>query len=175
MTDGAGIAITGLGVAWEDLAPGQRLKTVQRTIREADLVMFTGMTGILPSTAVDATSRGARGEGAAAGVLPMLVYCLAEGLLTDWDRATGLGMDALDLTVERPCHIGDTIRLEMEIVSINGPLAGGRGRVIAYHVVRNQRNEAVIAYRQARLLCGRAERERLAGALSAGDPLAGGG
>ncbi len=162
MSGEAKMDAAGIGVAWEELEPGQRIRTVGRTLREADIVMFTGMTGILPAAAVDAAFNASQDGEAGLGVPPILAYCLAEGLLAGWDRASGLGFDALDLTVEGPCRLGDTIRLELEVVSVSGPLAGGRGRVSAYHVVRNQRGEVVLAYRQTRLLRGRAERDRLA-------------
>lgn len=154
--------VAGVGVAWEELAPGQRIRTVGRTLREADIVIFTGMTGILPAEATDAQFRAAHGGGVPQSVPPILAYCVAEGLLAGWDRATSLGFDALDLTVEGPCRLGDTIHLELEVVSIAGPLPGGRGRVITYNVVRNQHGETLLAYSQARNLRGRAERDRLA-------------
>ena len=37
----------GLGFTWEQLSPGQRFRTLNRTLTETDLVMFTGVTGML--------------------------------------------------------------------------------------------------------------------------------
>ena len=37
----------GLGFTWEQLSPGQRFRTLNRTVTETDLVMFTGVTGML--------------------------------------------------------------------------------------------------------------------------------
>lgn len=162
MSGEGGMEVAGIGVAWEELAPGQRIRTVGRTLREADIVVFTGMTGILPSEVADAEFRTAHGSGSIPSVPPILVYSIAEGLLAGWDRGSGLGFDTLDLTVEGPCRIGDTIHLELELVSVSGPLAGNCGRATTYNVVRNQHGETVLAYRQTRALRGRAERDRLA-------------
>src|SRR5262245_29604022 len=35
----------GLGFTWEQLSPGQRFRTLNRTVTETDLVLFTGVTG----------------------------------------------------------------------------------------------------------------------------------
>ncbi|MFO1189952.1 MAG: hypothetical protein U1E97_10340 [Alphaproteobacteria bacterium] len=161
------VEIVGIGVAWDELLPGQRLRTVGRTLREADIVIFCGLTGLLPAEVVDAEFRSKHGPdsrvaGTPQRVPPILVYSLAEGLLANWDRGSGLGFDALDLTVQAPCRLGDTIHLDLEVVDISGPLPDGRGRVTTYQVVRNQRGEALIAYRQTRVLRGRTERDRLA-------------
>ena len=39
----------GLGFTWEQLSPGQRFRTLNRTVTETDLVLFTGVTGMLES------------------------------------------------------------------------------------------------------------------------------
>ena len=45
----------GLGFTWEQLAPGQRFRTLNRTLTETDLVMFTGVTGMLETIFIDRT------------------------------------------------------------------------------------------------------------------------
>ena len=37
----------GMGFTWEQLSPGQKFRTLNRTITEADLVMFVGCTGMV--------------------------------------------------------------------------------------------------------------------------------
>ena len=45
----------GLGFTWEQLSPGQKFRTLNRTITETDLVMFTGVTGMLEVIFTDHT------------------------------------------------------------------------------------------------------------------------
>jgi hypothetical protein len=45
----------GLGFTWEQLSPGQRFRTLNRTITETDLVLFTGVTGMLETIFIDRT------------------------------------------------------------------------------------------------------------------------
>ena len=45
----------GLGFTWEQLSPGQRFRTLNRTLTETDLVMFTGVTGMLETIFIDRT------------------------------------------------------------------------------------------------------------------------
>ena len=45
----------GLGFTWEQLSAGQRFRTLNRTVTETDLVMFTGVTGMLEVIFTDKT------------------------------------------------------------------------------------------------------------------------
>ena len=45
----------GQGFYWQDLIVGQRFRTHRRTITEADLVGFIGVTGMLEKIFIDAT------------------------------------------------------------------------------------------------------------------------
>ena len=45
----------GQGFYWQDLQVGQRFRTHRRTITEADLVGFIGVTGMLEAIFIDAT------------------------------------------------------------------------------------------------------------------------
>ena len=47
----------GLGFTWEQLSAGQRFRTLNRTITETDLVMFTGVTGMLETIFIDRTNK----------------------------------------------------------------------------------------------------------------------
>jgi len=55
----------GLGFTWEQLSPGQRFRTLNRTVTETDLVLFTGVTGMLESISSTGPSvrRRARSKG----------------------------------------------------------------------------------------------------------------
>ena len=45
----------GLGFTWEQLSPGQRFRTLNRTLTETDLVMFIGVTGMVETIFTDRT------------------------------------------------------------------------------------------------------------------------
>jgi len=51
----------GLGFTWEQLSPGQRFRTLNRTITETDLVLFTGVTGMLETIFIDRTFAAEKG------------------------------------------------------------------------------------------------------------------
>ena len=51
----------GLGFTWEQLSPGQRFRTLNRTLTETDLVLFTGVTGMLETIFIDRTFGGEKG------------------------------------------------------------------------------------------------------------------
>ena len=44
----------GLGFTWEQLSAGQKFRTLNRTITEADLVNFISVTGMLEAIFIDA-------------------------------------------------------------------------------------------------------------------------
>jgi len=50
----------GLGFTWEQLSPVQRFRTLNRTLTETDLVMFTGVTGMLETIFIDRHLRAER-------------------------------------------------------------------------------------------------------------------
>ena len=52
----------GLGFTWEELSPGQRFRTLNRTVTETDLVLFTGVTGMLEIIFTDRTFAAEKGR-----------------------------------------------------------------------------------------------------------------
>ena len=50
-----GMQTLGLGMTWEQLSPGQKFRTLNRTITETDLVMFVGVTGMVEVIFTDHT------------------------------------------------------------------------------------------------------------------------
>jgi len=70
----------GLGFTWEQLSPGQRFRTLNRTITETDLVLFTGVTGMLETIFIDRTFAAEKGAIQGQFVPAALTYSLIEGL-----------------------------------------------------------------------------------------------
>jgi len=146
----------GLGFTWEQLSPGQRFRTLNRTVTETDLVMFTGVTGMLEVIFTDHTFGGDKGAIAGRFVPAALTYSLVEGLLCQsMIQGTGLAMLELKKEVLAPVRVGDTIHGEIEVMSVRPTSKGNRGIVVSRVDVKNQQGEIVITYEATRMLAGR--------------------
>ena len=145
----------GLGFTWEQLSPGQRFRTLNRTITETDLVMFTGVTGMLEAIFVDRTFAAGKGAIQGAFVPAALTYSLIEGLLCQtMIQGTGLAMLELTKKVVAPVRVGDTVHGEIEVTSVRPTSKGNRGIVVSKIDVCNQNGEVVMTYEATRMLAG---------------------
>jgi 3-hydroxybutyryl-CoA dehydratase len=152
--------ILGLGFTWEQLAPGQRFRTLNRTITETDLVLFTGMTGMLETIFIDRTFGDDRGAIRGQFVPAALTYSLIEGLLCQsMIQGTGLALLELKKQVLAPVRVGDTVHGEIEIISVRPTSKGNRGIVVSRIDVKNEREDTVMTYEATRLLAGRSAGE----------------
>src|SRR5262245_61955805 len=148
----------GLGFTWEQLSPGQRFRTLNRTVTETDLVMFTGVTGMLEVIFTDLTFGAESGAIQGQFVPAALTYSLIEGLLCQgMIQGTGLAWLDLKKQVLKPVRVGDTIHGEVEVTSVRPISKGNRGIVVSKIEIKNQRNEVVISYEATRMLAGRAK------------------
>ena len=145
----------GLGFTWEQLSPGQRFRTLNRTITETDLVLFTGVTGMLETIFIDRTFAAEQGAIQGQFVPAALTYCLIEGLLCQsMIQGTGLAMLELNKQVLAPVRVGDTVHGEIEITSVRPTSKGNRGIVVSRIDVKNQKDEVVMTYEATRMLAG---------------------
>lgn len=146
----------GLGLHWNDLAVGQRFRTINRTITEADLVNFINATGMVEMIFTDKTYAE---QGAIKGARPVpgaLCYCFAEGLLVQATmQHTGLAMLESNLKVLGPTNVGDTIHVEVEVLSVRETSKGNRGIVVTRNDIVNQKGETVATYEATRMMAGR--------------------
>ena len=146
----------GLGFTWEQLSPGRRFRTLNRTVTETDLVMFTGVTGMLESIFIDRTFGAQKGAIQGQFVPAALTYSLIEGLLCQsMIQGTGLAMLELKQQVLAPVRVGDTVHGEIEITAVRPTSQGNRGIVVSRIEVKNQQEEIVMSYEATRLLVGR--------------------
>ena len=146
----------GLGFTWEQLSAGQRFRTLNRTVTETDLVMFTGITGMLETIFIDRSFAAEKGGIEGQFVPAALTYGLIEGLLCQsMIQGTGLAMLELRQKVLSPVRVGDTIHGEIEIGSVRPTSKGNRGIVVSRIDVKNQRDEVVMTYEATRMLAGR--------------------
>jgi acyl dehydratase len=146
----------GLGFTWEQLSPGQKFRTLNRTLTETDLVMFTGVTGMLEVIFTDHTFGSEKGTIQGRFVPAALTYSLIEGLLCQtMIQGTGLAMLDLKKRVLAPVRVGDTIHGEVEVNSVRPTSKGNRAIVVSTVEIKNQKDEVVIKYEATRMLAGR--------------------
>jgi acyl dehydratase len=147
----------GLGFTWEELSAGQRFRTLNRTITEADLMMFIGVTGMVEVIFTDHTFGAGRGAIQGRFVPAALTYSLIEGLLCQsMIQGTGLAMLELNKKVLKPVRVGDTIHAEVEITSVRPTSKGNRGIMASRVEIKNQDGDVVISYDATRMLAGKA-------------------
>lgn len=152
----------GLGMTWEELSPGQKFRTLNRTITETDLVMFTGVTGMLEVIFTDHTFGADRGAIQGRFVPAALTYSLVEGLLCQsMIQGTGLALLELKKQVLKPVRVGDTVHGEIEVTSVRPTSKGGRGIMASRVDIKNQNGDIVISYEATRMLAGKSEAKKV--------------
>ncbi len=145
--------------AWlEDYQLGERFSTPARTITEADVVAFAALTGDWHPlhTDVEYAARSPFGERIAHGMLVLsvgtaLAFRLGPHVFLPRSFVAFYGMEQVRFTA--PVRIGDTIRLEAEVIGVE-PKDGGRGILTWSARVVNQRDETCCSA-VTKLLCGR--------------------
>lgn len=144
----------GQGFYWQDLTVGQRFRTHRRTITEADLVGFIGVTGMLEKIFIDATPM----PGGISGrpVPALLTTALIEGFVFQ-TMIQGTGLALLESTTKAlaPVRVGDTIYAVVEMAGVKPTSKGNRAIVDSTIAVFNQNDENVLVYTAKRMLAGR--------------------
>jgi 3-hydroxybutyryl-CoA dehydratase len=132
------------GIYFEDYAVGQVMSTPARTITEADVVGFAGLSGDFNALHVDADFGRSTifGERIAHGLLGLSV---ASGLAAQagFIEGTVLAFAGLEWKFKNPIRIGDTIHLSARVNRLRAMRSLGGGMVILDVTVRNQRDEVV--------------------------------
>jgi acyl dehydratase len=130
---------------FEDVEVGFRFETPRRTVTEADLVAFAGVSGDFNPLHTDAVFAAATmyGERIAHGAL---VLSLATGLRQRVGLFDGTLMGLLEIRSWRflaPVRIGDTIRVRNEVSELRLTSKPDRGVMVQRVEVVNQ-DEAVV-------------------------------
>ena len=149
------IQTVGYGLTWEDYTVGDRYKTLGRTITEADVINFIGVTGMNEVLFTDHTFT--IGVAAAGRVAPAaLTYSLIEGIICQYlIQGTGLAMLELQKRILAPVVVGDTVYAEIEVLSVRKTSKGNRGIVKTRNDILNQRGDVVITYQATRMVAGK--------------------
>ena len=98
-----GMRTVGVGFHWNDLSVGERFRTVNRTITEADIVQFIGVTGMVETLFADLTFHEKHGVIKGRVSPAALVYTIIEGLLCQATmQTTGLALLEVEIKVLSP-------------------------------------------------------------------------
>ena len=142
-----------MSLHYEDFTPGRVFESRGRTITEADVVQFAGLSGdfIELHTNEEFARQSIFGQRIAHGAL---IFSVSTGLVAQMNLVNDTvlafyGVDKLRFT--RPVFIGDTVRVH-KCVTQTQDKGEGRGVVEFETSVLNQKNETVIVYRDKILL-----------------------
>lgn len=130
---------------FEDVEVGFRFETSSRTVTEADLVAFAGVSGDFNPLHTDAAFAAGTiyGERIAHGAL---VLALATGLRQRVGLFDGTLLGLLEIRGWRfkaPVRIGDTIRVRNEVTELRPASKSDRGVMVQRVEVVNQGDEVV--------------------------------
>lgn len=137
----------------KDFKKGEKTVSPGRTVTEADIVMFAGISGDWSElhTNEEYMKNSPFGKRIAHG---MLTLSIASGLALQMrgrppiDVLAFLGMDNVRLIA--PVFIGDTIRVESEVTETRQSKSKPEAEILKFkNTVKNQRNEAVATWETA--------------------------
>jgi len=128
---------------FEDFEPGLEITTAGRTVTEADIVGFAGLSGDHHPLHVDAEYARTTlfGERVAHGLLGLSIATGLSARMGFMERTIEAFM-GLEWKFRGPIKIGDTIRATLQVAQTKA--MGDAGGVVVFNVaVRNQRGETV--------------------------------
>jgi len=134
------------GLYFDQFQPGLRFVTAARTITEGDIVTFAGLSGDYNQIHTDAEfSKGTPfGQRVAHG---LLVLSIASGLAMRSGVLEGTVLAFREINnwkFSSPVFIGDTVRVELEVIETKALPRLGGGAVVIELAVKNQRNETTM-------------------------------
>lgn len=142
------------GLYFEDFSAGQQYTTDRRTITEADHFNFITSFGFFEPLFMDRGYVAEKTPYKRPIVPGALTFSLAEGLtiLCGILHGTGLAFLNAELKVIRPVFIGETIRVEIDVVDQRLTKKPDRGIVSFLQRVINQDDEPVMEYAIKRMI-----------------------
>jgi 3-hydroxybutyryl-CoA dehydratase len=128
---------------WEDLEVGHRATSPGRTVTEADLVGFAGLSGDFNQLHMDAVYAATKDFGGRRVVHGMLGMAIGSGLLTRTWLGAGtqrnmVAMLEIDWHFLGPVFIGDTLTVAVEVIEVRPTSKPDRGLVRFLRQLYNQ-------------------------------------
>jgi acyl dehydratase len=131
---------------FEDLSVGLEFKSAGRTITEADIVAFAGISGDYNQLHIDRefAANTVHGERIAHG---LLILAILSGLSTRVSLMLALsetivGLAGLECRFKQPTKIGDTLHVKLTVAELS-PTSKGKNGLINRDAI-NQRGEVVL-------------------------------
>ncbi len=132
------------GLYFEDFSLGDVITSAGRTITEADIVNFAGLTGDFTQlhTNVEAARQGPFGQRVAHGLLGLAI---ASGMLVQLGYLEGtlLAFRELSWRFSLPVYIGDTLRASSKVAELKPLRRLGAGAVTFGVELLNQQDQVV--------------------------------
>ncbi len=132
------------GLYFEDFSLGDEITSAGRTITEADIVNFAGLTGDFTQLHmnVEAARQGPFGQRVAHGLLGLAI---ASGLLVQLGYLEGTLLAFRELTwrFSLPVYIGDTLRASSRVAELKPLRRLGAGAVTFSVELLNQQDQVV--------------------------------
>jgi acyl dehydratase len=128
---------------YEDIAPGEEYESPGRTVTEADIVLFAGLSGDYNVLHTDAEfmKTSIFGERIAHGLLGLAIQ---SGLFSRATRAYAtVAFAGLRWKFKGPIKIGDTVRLRARVSAKQDGDKPDRGLITVQRTLLNQRDEVV--------------------------------
>jgi acyl dehydratase len=143
-----GTELTSLNHHYDDLEVGDTFSTQGRTVTEADLVAFSGLSGdySLVHTNEEYAASTPFGARIAHGTLTLAIASGLDYRLQGTGESKVLAFYGFDrVRFIKPVLMGDTIHLDGEVAEIT-PREDGMGVVMFQVTIANQRDETVAVY-----------------------------
>ena len=134
------------GMYFEEFSVGQRIVSAARTVTEADIVGFAGLSGDFNQIHTDAVyaSQTPFGQRVAHGLLGLSI---ASGLVVQTGMMEGTIIAFREINEWKfiqPIFIGDTIHVEVEVLETKELRRVGGGSIVICLDVKKQTNETVM-------------------------------
>lgn len=154
-----GYEVLGLGQYFEDLPLGRKFRTIGRTLTEADLVNFIGVTGMTEVLFSNVEFLANESDIQRRVVPAAMVYSFVEGLLVHASmQHTGFAFLNMELNVVATTCVGDTIHVECEVIeSRRSKSRPNRGLVRTSNRVVKQDGGLALTYSPLRMVKARSE------------------
>jgi acyl dehydratase len=148
------VETVGLGLFFEDLPVGRKFKTIGRTLTETDLVNYVNCLGLVEVLFTSAEFREKDSEIKGRFVPALLVQGFCEGLLVQAvTQHSALALLNLEVKIERPAYVGDTIHAEVEVIEARlSRSRPGRGLVRSTVRAVRQNGEVILVYTLLRMM-----------------------
>ena len=132
------------GVYYEDIELGQKMVTRGRTITEADIVAFAGLTGDYNPmhTNAEYMKGSAFGQRIAHGMLT-LSYAVGQAYQLGFMERTVIAFRGLEMKFSLPVFIGDTLHVELVVLEKKEARRLGGGTVTLEVKIINQAGKTV--------------------------------